>query len=102
MLISSDYSAAFGTVSRQLIFNVLLTMGFPRKAIRMIRNIYEGALCRILMNDVKLKKFGITASCPQGCSLSGVLFSIAMVPLLTKLKCIETRSGVRPYQTLKE
>ena len=55
MLISSDYSAAFDTVSRQMIYNVLLTMGFPRKAIRMIKNIYKGAVCRILMNDVKLR-----------------------------------------------
>ena len=67
MLISFDYSAAFDTVSRQMIYNVLLTMGFPRKAIRMIKNIYEGVVCRILMNDVKLREFLVTSGCPQGC-----------------------------------
>ena len=52
------------------------------------------------MNDVKLKKFGVTAGCPQGCSLSGVLFNISMMPLLIKLNCLSKKTETKPY-TLK-
>ena len=97
MLIPSDYSAAFNTISRQLIFDILLAMGFPRKAIRMIRNIHEGATCQILMNDVRVKEFGVTSGCPQGCSLSGVLFNISMIPLLVKLNCLSRKTETKPY-----
>ena len=49
------------------------------------------------MNIVKLKEFIVTSGCPQGCSLSGVLFNISMLPLLAKLNCLLTSTETKPY-----
>jgi len=32
------------------------------------------------------------------CSLSGVLFNVAMIPLLAKLNCLLLHSVIKPYQ----
>ena len=49
------------------------------------------------MNDVRVKKFGLTSGCPQGCSLSGVLFNVSMIPLLIKLNCLARKTKTKPY-----
>ena len=63
-------------------------MGFLENIIRMIKNLYKDARCKILMNDADIESFDITSGCPQGCSLSGTLFNISMLPLLVKLNLL--------------
>ena len=46
-------------------------MGFPESLILMIKNLYEDARCKILMNSIDVESFDIMSGCPQGCSLSG-------------------------------
>ena len=88
LFLSSDYSGAFETVSREYIFNVLRLMNFPEKIIKMIKNLYAGAVCKPLINNIECLSFPVTSGVPQGCSLSGVLFNVAMIPLLAKLNCL--------------
>ena len=63
-------------------------MDFPEKTINMIKNLYANAYCKPLINDNKFKGFLVTSGVPQGCSLPGVLFNIAMIPLLAKINCL--------------
>ena len=73
-------------------------MNFPERTINMIKSIYTNAVCHPLINTIQIEEFGVTSGVPQGCSLSGVLFNIAMIPLLAKLNCLPTKGTIRPYQ----
>ena len=97
LFLSSDYSAAFDSVSRQYIFNVLRIMNFPESIINSIKNIYSNACCRPLINNINCLSFMVSSGVPQGCSLSGVLFNVAMIPLLAKLNCLPLNTEVKPY-----
>ena len=99
LLLSSDYSAAFDTISRSHIYSTLLMMGFPESLIIMIKNLYEDARCKILMNNIDVESFDITSGCPQGCSLSGTLFNISILPLLVKLNMLPREMETYPYIT---
>ena len=72
-------------------------MSFPERTINMIKNIYANAVCQPPINDIQIEEFEVTSGVPQGCSLSGVLFNIARIPLLTKLNCLPTKGTIRPY-----
>ena len=99
VLLSSDYSAAFDSISRSHSYSTLLMMGFPENIISMIKNLYEDAKCKILMNNIDIKCFEITSGCPQGCSLSGTLFNISILPLLVKLNLLPKHTDTMPYIT---
>merc|ERR1712112_502985 len=64
----------------------------------MIKNLYGSAYCKPLINNIQCLSFLVTSGVPQGCSLSGVLFNVAMIPLLAKLNCLPLHTVVRPYQ----
>ena len=61
-------------------------------------NMYANAFCIPLIDDIKLVGFPVTSGVPHGCGLSGVLFNIAMIPLLAKLNCLPLHTQVRPYR----
>ena len=44
----------------------------------------------------------VTSGVPQGCSLSGVLYIIAMIWLLVKLSCLPLKGKIRPNQVMPE
>ena len=73
-------------------------MNFPEKTINMIKNLYSSVICKPLINDVDINEFAVTSGVPQGCSLSGVLFNIAMIPLLIKLNCLPDHTNISLYQ----
>ena len=55
-------------------------------------------MLRFVINEIKGNGFLITSRKPQGCSLSGVLFNAAIIPLLAKLNYLPLHTIVRPYQ----
>lgn len=55
-----------------------------------------------MINDIDIQEFDVTSGVPQGCSLSGAFFNIAMIPFLAKLNCLPTKGGIRPYQIRAE
>ena len=70
--------------------------------VKMIKNLYANAICKPLINNIDINKFPITSGVPQGYSLSGVLFNIAMLPLLAKLNCVPRHTRGHPYQLAVE
>ena len=96
VLLSFDYSAAFDSISRSHVYSTLDVMGFPENIIRMIKNLYEDAKCKILINYIDIECFDITSGCPQGCSLSGTLFNISILTLLIKLNLLPKNTGTMP------
>ena len=51
---------------------------------------------------MNIEEFNVTCRVPKGSSLSGVLFNIAMLLLLTKLNCLAIKDKIRPYQSKAE
>ena len=49
-----------------------------------------------------IEEFAATSGIPQGCSSSGVLSRITMIPLLAKLNCLPTYKAIKPYQLKDE
>ena len=96
-VIQSDFSAAFDRVSREHIFNILRQLGFHEATVNMIKSLYQGAQCRILINDSVTPTFPITAGTPQGCALSGMLYNIAIQPLIVRLNLLTEKGVVSPY-----
>ena len=63
----------------------------------MIKSLYEGAKCRILINETITATFPIESGTPQGCALSGCLFNIAIMLLLLKLNLLAAKDKLTPY-----
>ena len=97
LILASDYSAAFNTVSIEYIYNFLKKINFPEITINMIKNLYANAICKPLINDIDINQIPVTSVVSKGCSLSGVLFSKAILPLLIKLNCLLRYTSVRLY-----
>ena len=64
LFLSSDYSAAFDTVSREYIYNVLRIMNFPKKTINLIKNMYSSTYCKPLINDITCLSFPVISGVP--------------------------------------
>ena len=64
----------------------------------MIKKLYVNAFCRPLINNIKLLGLTVTSGVQQGCSLSGVLLKVAMIPLLTKINYLTLHNSIRLYQ----
>ena len=73
-------------------------MNFPERTINMIKNFYASALCQPIINDIDIQEFVVTYGVPQDCSLSGVLFNIAMIPSLARLNCLPNHTTIKLYQ----
>ena len=63
----------------------------------MIKSLYEGTKCRILINETTTATFPIESGTPQGYALSGCLFNIVIIPLLLKLNLLADKGKVTPY-----
>ena len=53
MFIHSEYSPAFDTISREYIYNTIKIIGFQTIRIDMIKNLYEGAICKIYIKECR-------------------------------------------------
>lgn len=92
-LLQIDFSEAFDTVDHNKLIQVLLALGYPQDAIRVVQNLYTNATTAVLT------PYGLTDHIPihrgtiQGDGLSPLLFIIYLEPLLRWL-----RVGARGYQ----
>ena len=85
-----DFTKAFDTVDRPLLFRILSKVGCPPKLIRFIQCLYTNVNARLIIDGELSKSFSYNGGVKQGCKLAPSLFGIyAAVLLLISFKDIE-------------
>jgi len=77
-----DIADAFGTISVEVILDLLFRMGLSTHACNLIREIYTNCSHRVICGSQKTHKISVKLGVRQGCPLSMVLFNIGINPLL--------------------
>lgn len=85
-LISIDQEKAFDRVEHQYLWRTLAGFGFHPGFIAKIRALYTGVASVLKINGGLSAPFDIERGVRQGCPLSGMLYSVAIEPLLHKLR----------------
>uniref|UniRef100_A0A3B4W8S0 Reverse transcriptase domain-containing protein n=1 Tax=Seriola lalandi dorsalis TaxID=1841481 RepID=A0A3B4W8S0_SERLL len=85
-LISIDQEKAFDRVEHQYLWQVLAAFGFSPGFIAKIQVLYGDIASVLKMNGGLSAPFGVQRGVRQGCPLSGMLYSLAIEPLLHKLR----------------
>ena len=82
-----DLEKAFDSVEYPILLDRLYAAGINGKCWRLIRNWYEGARCRVKIQEGKLSQpFVVERGVKQGSILSPALFLLIMDPLLISLQ----------------
>ncbi|KAK3522640.1 hypothetical protein QTP86_028630, partial [Hemibagrus guttatus] len=85
-LIFLDQEKAFDRVEHEYLWKVLETFGFNPGFVAMIRVLYCEIESVLKVNGGLCAPFRVYRGIRQGCSLSGMLYSLAIEPLLNKLR----------------
>ena len=90
-----DFSKAFDTVNRQLLFSILEKIGCPPKLTNLIKLLYTNVKARLIVDGELSKLFEYNSGVKQGCKLAPTLFGIyAVVLLLVAFKDIKHRRSI--------
>ena len=77
-----DFTKAFDTVDRPLLFKILEKVGCPPKLIRMVQCLYTNVKARLIIDCELSKAFDYNGGVKQGCKLAPSLFGIFAAVLL--------------------
>lgn len=87
-------------IEHQYLWNVLEVSGSPRNFIEMVKVLYDDIESVVKVSGGLSAPLKVRKGIRQGCSMSGMLYSIAMKPFLCKLRknlecyCLENRSFI--------
>ena len=93
-LVNTDLSAAFDTVSRELIFKILEKMNFPTRFIDWIKTLITGNWISLQINGSEARRLNHLRGLGQGDPLSALLFIISIIPII---EAIRTSDQIRGY-----
>ena len=93
-LISIDQSKAFDRVSHDYLFNVLNNFGFKQQFISLVKLLYTDIRSSILVNGFITEYFPVERSVRQGCSLSPLLYILAMEPYAHRIRMCPMIKGI--------
>ena len=71
-----DFSKAFDSIPRDLLFQKLLSKGIKGKIFNLLKNIYSHEKCKIKIGKYLSKELNVNQGVRQGCILSPLLFNI--------------------------
>ena len=81
-LVPSDFSAAFDTVSHNIMTRRLqLPNGFVGKALAWLQSYLQGRTQRVVIRDASTNTTCVTSGVPQGSVLGPLLFSLYVQPI---------------------
>ena len=84
-IIGLDQKKAFDYVSRDYLWKVMESYGFPQDAINMCKLLYRRSTVQVNVNGVLTEPFEIERGVKQGCPLSAALYTLAINPLLKRI-----------------
>jgi hypothetical protein len=82
VVITIDFTNAFGSVPRELIMSTMKQRNFPRCAQNMVADLNNGATSVIEKRGCRSDKIAWKRAVKQGCPLSPLLFNLCLEPLL--------------------
>jgi hypothetical protein len=80
--VSLDSVAAFNEISHHHLFRLLKVHGYPVDLLRVIIAMCDGTLSSTQVNRFRSRPFPVRGSVRQGCTMSIILFTVALNPLL--------------------
>ncbi|XP_037067956.1 uncharacterized protein LOC119089394 [Pollicipes pollicipes] len=86
-----DLTNAFGSVPHALLWEALERFGLSPEALRAVRDLYEGSCTQYRLAAELSDPVQTRCGVRQGCPLSGLLFNIAMEPVLRALRQSDVR-----------
>ena len=86
MIISIDEEKAFDKIQYPFMIKTLQKAGIEGTYLNIIKTIYDKPTTNIILNGEKLKAFPLKSGTRQGCSLSPLLFNIALEVLATSIR----------------
>lgn len=87
-----DQEKAFDRVGHSYLFSALKAFGFGDAFLRRISLLYNGARCTVKTRSGLSQPVPVQRGIRQGCPISGQLYSLAVEPLLCRLR--ERLSGL--------
>ena len=92
-----DFSNAFGSVPHSAIFTALDKSGADGKFTNLIKDIYTHNSTRIATSSRPTGTIDIECGIRQGCPLSGLLFNLAIDPIIKKIQGQEATHKILAY-----
>ena len=80
-----DFKAAFDTVNRRKLWEIMQKKGISKELIDRIREIYENTECQVVANGACSQTFSTYIGVRQGCPMSPTLFALYLSDLDEKL-----------------
>jgi len=80
-----DLAKAFDSVNHELLTRALRRQGCPDQFIRIVKDLYDGAVTRVSNGVTSTQDIDIRSGLKQGCSLSPLLFNMVMDELVDEL-----------------
>lgn len=93
-LLNLDQKKAFDNVDHEYLFKTLSAMGFGQRFISYVRTMYSSTESLVKVGGSLTPPFPFEKGIRQGCPLSGLLYSIAIEPLLHTLRNRLGESGL--------
>ena len=92
-----DMSAAFDTIKRSTILNLLVDAGCTEDEVRLVRFLLSNTVVKIRVNSTYSVEFITTLGSFQGDSLSGCLFTLVLAGALHQLRTLIPYRSILPY-----
>jgi hypothetical protein len=73
-----DFKKACDSVKREVLYNILLEFGVPKKLVRLIKMCLNEAYCIVCVGKLLFDKFPIQNGLKQGDALLPLLFNFAL------------------------
>ena len=92
-----DFRAAFDSVDREQMYQIMKHYGLPQKVINIIRNSYDGFKCRVKTEGEKGRLFDVRTGVRQGDVWSPILLAVAKPALVAS----QQQSAVADSESLE-
>lgn len=89
-----DYEKAFDSLHRNTLWKLLRHYGIPEKLVNIMRNSYEGMICRVIHSGQLTRSFQVKTGVRQGGILSPFLFLLA-IDWILKTTTAQRRNGIQ-------